>query len=52
MIPPFGIVTIWQRFDKAMGDEQLFGKSVFHCHFLDHEDQGMMAAVQILPENK
>lgn len=23
------------------------GKTVFHCHFLDHEDQGMMAAIMI-----
>jgi len=39
-IPPFGDVTIWQRFEK---NEQWIGKTVFHCHFLDHEDQGMMS---------
>jgi hypothetical protein len=25
------------------------GKTVFHCHFLDHEDQGMIAAIKIDP---
>ena len=28
------------------------GKMVFHCHFLDHEDQGMIASMMILDPNK
>ncbi|WP_091467024.1 multicopper oxidase domain-containing protein [Paenarthrobacter nitroguajacolicus] len=24
------------------------GRTVFHCHILDHEDQGMMATVQAI----
>ena len=24
------------------------GKSVFHCHFLIHEDEGMMALIEIV----
>ncbi|MEL6931427.1 MAG: multicopper oxidase domain-containing protein, partial [Cyanobacteria bacterium J06600_6] len=27
------------------------GKFVLHCHILDHEDQGMMQAVEIIPES-
>ncbi len=26
--------------------EQIGGKSVYHCHILDHEDQGMMATIE------
>ena len=37
-IPPLGSVTIWQRYgtDPSNAWE---GKTVFHCHFMDHEDQ-------------
>jgi len=35
-VPPNGFVKIWIRFDSGIG------KSVFHCHFLGHEDGGMM----------
>ncbi|WP_238703440.1 multicopper oxidase domain-containing protein [Arthrobacter sp. TS-15] len=24
------------------------GRTVFHCHILDHEDQGMMTTVQAI----
>jgi len=36
-IPPSGSVTMRMRFKTWEG------KDVFHCHILDHEDQGMMA---------
>jgi FtsP/CotA-like multicopper oxidase with cupredoxin domain/peroxiredoxin len=26
------------------------GKTVMHCHILDHEDQGMMQAIEIMPQ--
>lgn len=26
------------------------GKFVMHCHVLFHEDKGMMAAVQVVPD--
>lgn len=42
-IPPFGETVIWQRFDAPDG----LGKTVFHCHFLDHEDQGMITNFMI-----
>ena len=29
--------------------ERYIGKFVLHCHILDHEDQGMMEAVEIVP---
>src|SRR5262249_22150902 len=25
------------------------GKSVLHCHILDHEDQGMMEVIEVIP---
>jgi FtsP/CotA-like multicopper oxidase with cupredoxin domain len=28
--------------------EDFKGKFVLHCHILDHEDQGMMQAVEIV----
>lgn len=39
--PPYGNTTIWQRYSHWVG------KTVFHCHFLDHEDQGMIANFMI-----
>eukprot|EP00808_Paulinella_micropora_P030017 g2570.t1 len=38
LIPPFGAAELWQRFNKRW-----YGKTVFHCHFLDHADMGMMS---------
>ena len=43
-IPPYGQTVIRQRFGAATA---WTGKTVFHCHFLDHEDQGMIAAMVI-----
>ena len=44
IIPPQGIVNVYQRFgEKGPGNIAWAGKSVFHCHFLDHEDEGMMS---------
>jgi len=42
-IPPLGSTTIWQHFGHGRVNAWQ-GKTVYHCHFLDHEDQGMMAA--------
>lgn len=39
-VPARGRVTIRVAFDDFPG------RTVFHCHILDHEDQGMMATVQ------
>ena len=44
-IPPFGMTVIRQRFGESVA---WTGKTVFHCHFLDHEDQGMIAAMMIV----
>ncbi len=44
-VAPFGMTTIYQRFGGA--SVAFAGKSVYHCHFLDHEDQGMIAAMMI-----
>jgi FtsP/CotA-like multicopper oxidase with cupredoxin domain len=41
-IPPFGYTIIQSRFGESKGGT---GKTVYHCHFLDHEDQGMIAAL-------
>jgi hypothetical protein len=27
------------------------GDFVYHCHILDHEDNGMMAIIRVLPRN-
>merc|ERR1712228_54884 len=44
IVPPYGFVRIWQRFAAAGKNGSVFvGKSVFHCHFLAHEDTGMIA---------
>jgi FtsP/CotA-like multicopper oxidase with cupredoxin domain/peroxiredoxin len=40
--PELGPVTIRLRF------QDFPGKTVMHCHILDHEDQGMMSAVEIV----
>jgi hypothetical protein len=28
------------------------GDFVYHCHILDHEDNGMMAIIRVLPKTK
>jgi suppressor of ftsI len=42
-IPAFGEVLIRTRFLDFPG------KFVYHCHILDHEDQGMMGVVEVIP---
>jgi hypothetical protein len=44
-IPDLGFTRIYQRFGGR--DIAWAGKTVFHCHFLDHEDQGMISAIMI-----
>lgn len=41
-IPPGGYVKILTKF------ADFTGKYVLHCHFLDHEDRGMMQLVQVV----
>lgn len=38
-VPAFGEVTVRVAFDDFAG------RTVYHCHILDHEDRGMMATV-------
>ncbi len=33
-------------------DPGIVGTFVYHCHILDHEDKGMMGAIQILPADE
>ena len=42
-IPPEGYVKIRQRYLTFPGD------FVIHCHFLNHEDMGMMKRVRVVP---
>lgn len=42
---PYPSVTLRMDFR----DPNIAGTFVFHCHILDHEDQGMMAKIQINP---
>ncbi len=44
IIPPKGMLRVWIRFDK-----DLVGKTVFHCHFLAHEETGMLQNFRIVP---
>jgi FtsP/CotA-like multicopper oxidase with cupredoxin domain len=30
-------------------DPEIAGKSLYHCHILDHEDGGMMATIDVAP---
>ena len=43
LVPPHGMVKVWIRFDRFVG------KTVAHCHFLAHEDTGMITNVLIEP---
>jgi FtsP/CotA-like multicopper oxidase with cupredoxin domain len=40
-IPPGGYVKILTKF------VDFTGRYVLHCHFLDHEDRGMMQLVEV-----
>jgi FtsP/CotA-like multicopper oxidase with cupredoxin domain len=48
IIPPYGYVAIKQCYDAGVKPgpdlpvETFGGKFVFHCHFLPHEDTGLM----------
>jgi hypothetical protein len=45
VVPPNGRVRIWVQY------KEYTGKTVFHCHFLAHEDTGMMSTLFIgLPD--
>lgn len=44
VVPPKGMVRLWMRFDP-----NLVGKTVFHCHFLAHEETGMVQNFRIVP---
>lgn len=43
-INPYGMVNIRQRFGDSIA---WTGKTVFHCHLLNHEDSGMIANMVI-----
>ncbi len=42
---PYPSVTLRMDFR----DPNIIGNFVYHCHILQHEDQGMMAEIQVLP---
>ena len=44
-IPPYPSITV--RMDFRGAD---VGEFVYHCHILDHEDDGMMANILVLPK--
>jgi FtsP/CotA-like multicopper oxidase with cupredoxin domain len=44
-VPIGGSIRIRIRFTE----NQAGGRFVFHCHILEHEDKGMMAAIEVLP---
>ena len=44
IVPPEGRVTLRIRFPV---EAEYKGKSVLHCHFLAHEDTGMMANMMV-----
>ncbi|MEM7023301.1 MAG: multicopper oxidase domain-containing protein [Pseudomonadota bacterium] len=43
IVPPKGMLRAWIHFD-----ERLVGKTVFHCHFLAHEETGMLQNFRIV----
>lgn len=45
VVPPNGRARIWVQYKNYTG------KTVFHCHFLAHEDTGMMSTLFIGPED-
>lgn len=42
-----GRITIRIRFDR----EEQIGQFVYHCHILEHEDNGMMASIRVYDRN-
>jgi len=40
-MPPFSVIKIWQKFGGEKAAWQ--GKTIFHCHFFNHEDMGLMS---------
>lgn len=42
-VPPFGTVFLVMSFDAV----QQIGRFVFHCHILKHEDNGLMAPIEV-----
>jgi FtsP/CotA-like multicopper oxidase with cupredoxin domain len=42
-LPPFGRVYVVMSFDAT----QQIGRFVFHCHILKHEDNGLMAPIEV-----
>merc|ERR1712021_205399 len=50
VVPPNGGVKIWLHF-SPINSTNLNGKSVFHCHFLAHEDTGMIAQIMFTDPN-
>merc|ERR1711935_1188272 len=44
IVPPYGTVKILLEL-SPVESTNLNGKSVFHCHFLAHEDTGMIAQI-------
>jgi hypothetical protein len=45
VVPPNGRTRIWVQYKNYTG------KTIFHCHFLAHEDTGMMATLFIGPQD-
>ena len=43
IVPARGQVTVLIRFDD------FGGRTVYHCHVLDHEDHGMMGTIEVQP---
>jgi FtsP/CotA-like multicopper oxidase with cupredoxin domain len=43
-VPPRGWVRLYVPFTGVSG------RSVYHCHVLDHEDAGMMGTVNVRPD--
>ncbi len=43
IVPRYGTILIRMQF------QDFLGKSVFHCHILPHEDEGMMGVVNVGP---
>ena len=48
-LPPFSAVRIWIRFAADVPNKWngFVGKSVYHCHFLTHEDAGMIQYMRV-----
>jgi FtsP/CotA-like multicopper oxidase with cupredoxin domain len=40
-VPAGGAVTVRVPFDR------ITGRTVYHCHILDHEDLGMMGVIRV-----